>query len=373
MILLHSRPQSEAGQILASRESVDRRIYFSGVREPHLKYTLRQIEYFIATAETGSITLASERVNISQPSISTAITHLEEELGTQLFVRRHAQGLSLTSAGRVLLVEAKRLIEQAEHVYSVASEVGEHVRGQLSLGCFVTLAAMVMPELSHSFTSTYADTRIVQMVGDHEQLLERLQRAEIDVAITYDLLIPGEFEFLPLASLPPHVVVSEASPLARHAAVSLQELVRDPLILLDLPISREYFLGLFMKEGLEPHIASRSTHPDVIRTMVANGYGYTLANVRPRCEIALDGRRVVRVRLSGDHKPMVMGILTLTQGRKSRLVDSFEQHCRRFVSDAYIPGMVAPVMERKIFLGEVATETARLADSADGNLPTDTL
>jgi len=149
-------------------------------------------------------------VNISQPSISTAIAHLEDELGTQLFVRRHAQGLSLTSAGRLLLVEAKRLIEQAEYVYSVASEVGERVRGQLSLGCFITLAPMVMPELSHSFTSSYPESRIIQTVADHEQLLERLLSAELDVAITYDLLIPDEFEFLPLASLPPHVVVSEA-------------------------------------------------------------------------------------------------------------------------------------------------------------------
>jgi DNA-binding transcriptional LysR family regulator len=338
-----------------------------------LRYTLRQIEYFIATAETGSITLASERVNVSQPSISTAIAHLEEELGTQLFVRRHAQGLALTSAGRVLLIEAKRLIEQAEHVYSVASEVGEHVRGQLSLGCLVTLAPMVMPELSHSFTSTYPETRITQMVGDHEQLLERLRRAELDVAITYDLLIPEEFEFLPLASLPPHVVVSEGGPLARYSAVSLNELVREPLILLDLPISREYFLSMFMKEGLEPHIASRSTHPDVIRTMVANGYGYTLANVRPRCEIALDGRRVVRVRLSGDHRPMAIGVLTLAQTRKSRLVDFFEQHCRRHVSDAYIPGMVAPAMERRIFLGQVAPEKTEATESGGGSLSTDTL
>jgi DNA-binding transcriptional LysR family regulator len=161
-----------------------------------MRYTLRQIEYFIATAETGSITLASERVNISQPSISTAIAHLEEELGTQLFVRRHAQGLSLTSAGRLLLVEAKRLVEQAEYIYSVASEVGERVRGQLSLGCFITLAPMVMPELSHSFTSSYPETRIIQTVADHEQLLQRLLNAELDVAIAYDLLIPDECEFL---------------------------------------------------------------------------------------------------------------------------------------------------------------------------------
>lgn len=321
-----------------------------------MRYTLRQIEYFIATAETGSITLASERIHISQPSISTAIAHLEEELGTQLFVRRHAQGLSLTPAGRLLLAEAKRLVEQAENLYSVASDVGERVRGQLSLGCLVTLAPMVMPELSHSFTAAYPETRIVHMVGDHEQLLEKLQRAELDVAITYNLLTPEGFDFLPLASLAPHLVVSEAGPLARHSAVSLKELASEPLILLDLPISREYFLGLFMKEGLEPNIAARSTHHDVIRTMVANGYGYTIANVRPRAEIALDGRRVVRVRLSGEHKPLVIGLMTLKQTRKSRLVEMFQQHCRRIVSDAYIPGMVAPALERR---------TLRVRDGAD--------
>lgn len=321
-----------------------------------MRYTLRQIEYFIATAETGSITLASERVNISQPSISTAIAHLEEELETQLFVRRHAQGLTLTAAGRTLLVEAKRLVEQAEHMYSVASEVGERIRGQLSVGCLVTLAPMVLPELSHSFTSTYSETTIAQLVGDHEHLMQRLEHAEIDVAITYDLATPDIFDFHPLASLPPHLVISESSPLASHPAISLQDLTKEPLILLDLPISREYFLALFMKEGLEPLIKTRSPHPDVIRTMVANGYGYTLANVRPRCDLALDGRRVVRVRLSGDHRPMTMGLLTLKQTRKPRLIEVFQQHCARFVSDAYIPGMVAPAMEKRTFRSLSATE-----------------
>jgi DNA-binding transcriptional LysR family regulator len=325
-----------------------------------MRFTLRQIEYFIATAETGSITLASERINISQPSISTAIAHLEQELDTQLFVRRHAQGLSLTPAGRALLAEAKRLIDQAEQMYMVASEIGTGLRGQLTLGCMVTLAPMVMPELSHSFTATYPGTRIVQVVGDHEQLLSRLQRAEIDVAITYDLLIPREVEFQPLASLPPYALVSETDPLARHAAVTLQELANKPLILLDLPISRDYFLGLFLKEGLEPRIATYSTHQDVIRTMVANGYGYTLANVRPRCELALDGRRVVRVRLAGDHKPMVVGVVSLKRSRRSRLVEVFERHCQAFVSDSYIPGMVAPLMERRTWrqAGSGETEAA---------------
>lgn len=312
-----------------------------------MRFTLRQIEYFIAAGELGSITLASERVNISQPSISTAISHLEEELGTQLFVRHHAQGLSLTPVGRILLADAKRLIEQAENLYATASDLNDQIRGQLSLGCLVTLASMVMPELSHSFTSGYPATNVRHQVSDHEQLLESLRRAEIDVAITYDLFVPENFDFKPLASLPPHVLVGETHPLARQASISLEQLVTESFIMLDLPLSREYFLSLFMKEGLEPRITERSTHQDAIRTMVANGYGYTLANVRPRSDVAMDGRHVKRVDLAGDHRPMILGIATLRQTRKSRLIEAFETHCKSFISDSYIPGMVAPGLERR--------------------------
>src|SRR5258707_14043708 len=109
-----------------------------------MRYTFRQLEYFIAAGETGSITLASERISISQPSISTAISHLERELGVQLFVRHHAQGLSLTPVGRTLLRDAKQLIEQAEALYATASEASGQVRGQLTVGCLVTLAPMVL-------------------------------------------------------------------------------------------------------------------------------------------------------------------------------------------------------------------------------------
>src|SRR5690242_18608007 len=160
-----------------------------------MRFTLRQIEYFIAAGELGSITLASERVKISQPSISTAISHLEKELGTQLFVRHHAQGLSLTPIGRVLLAEAKRLIQQAENLYASASDMNDQIRGQLSLGCLVVIASTVMPELSHSFTTSFPATQVRHQVSDHEQLLESLRRAEIDIAITYDLLIPDNFDF----------------------------------------------------------------------------------------------------------------------------------------------------------------------------------
>jgi len=308
-----------------------------------MRFTLRQLEYFVAAGETGSITLASERIAISQPSISTAISHLEKELGVQLFVRHHAQGLSLTPAGHRLLREAKALLEQAEGLYAAAGEASGQVRGRLTVGCLVTLAPMMIPELSHSFMAAFPEVRVHQVEDDQERLLEALRRAEIDVALIYDLQLSDDIAFEALATLPPHALVSEGHPLARRTKVSLAELVEEPMILLDLPLSREYFMALFMAEHLTPNIHARSAHQEVVRTMVANGYGYTLGNARPRSDQALDGRRLVRVPLAGNPQPMALGMATAVKVKPSRLVAAFQVHCRSVVSDSYIPGMVPPV------------------------------
>ena len=307
-----------------------------------MRFTLRQLEYFVAAGETGSITLASERIAISQPSISTAISHLENELGVQLFVRHHAQGLSLTPAGRHLLREAKALLQQAEGLYDAAGEASGQIRGRITVGCLVTLAPMMIPELSHSFMAAFPDVTVHQVEDDQESLLEGLRRAEIDVALTYDLQLSDDIAFQALATLPPHVLVGADHPLAARPKVSLAELAEVPMILLDLPFSREYFLALFMAEGLAPNIQARSAHQDVVRTMVANGYGYALFNARPRSDEALDGRRLVRVPLAGRHRPMALGLATAARVKPSRLIEAFRAHCRSVVSDSYIPGMEPP-------------------------------
>lgn len=307
-----------------------------------MRFTLRQLEYFIAAGETGSITRAAERVSISQPSVSTAISQLEKDLNVQLFIRHHAQGLSLTPVGRTLLAEAKQLLEQAETLYSVATEASDDIRGQLNIGCLTTLAPMILPELALAFTSAFPGTTIRPHVDHQETMLNGLRSAAIDVAVTYDLSIPDDIEFIPLVELPVHALFGENHPLARRPSVSLEELSELPLVFLDLPLSSEYFQALFMAEGLTPNIGYRFAHPDVIRTMVANGFGYTLANVTPRSDAALDGRKVVRVRLSGSHRPMTLGVASLRSLRPSRLAEAFKAHARSFISSAYVPGMVAP-------------------------------
>lgn len=312
-----------------------------------MRFTFRQLEYFVAAGETKSITLAAERTNISQPSISSAISQLEAELGVQLFIRHHAQGLSLTPAGKRLLRDAKLLLTQALNLYDSVSDVTAEIRGTLSVGCMVTMAPMIMPELCYSFCASFPRTNISQTVAHQEALVEGLRRAEIDLALLYDLDIPKDILFQPLVGLPPYVQLCETHPLAHHSRLSLSELVVEPLILLDLPHSREYFLKLFSDQGLSPYIASRTPYPDMLRTMVANGHGYGLANVRPKADLALDGRKLVRVPLAGNLRPMRIGVATFESLRQTRLVQAFENHCKTFISDGYIPGMVPPQMDSR--------------------------
>ena len=119
-----------------------------------LAYTLRQLEYFVAAANYGSVARAAEHLHVSQPSVSTAIGKLEDQLGVQLFLRQHAQGVALTAAGRRLHREARDLLRQAEDFYDSARSADSAITGELALGCFLTLGPLFMPALVTSFTAS---------------------------------------------------------------------------------------------------------------------------------------------------------------------------------------------------------------------------
>jgi DNA-binding transcriptional LysR family regulator len=155
-----------------------------------VRFTLKQVAYFVAAAETGSITLASERANISQPSISSAISVLEETFGIQLFVRHHAQGLSLTTEGRKFLVQARALLAQAEELQHAATEISARIAGPLDIGCLATLFPLVMPALLHEFSARHPAVAINAIAGNQAELFEHLRTGRISVLLTYDMNTP---------------------------------------------------------------------------------------------------------------------------------------------------------------------------------------
>ena len=276
---------------------------------------------------------------MSEPSVSTAIAHLEREFNVQLFVRHHAQGISLTTAGRRLLGEVKDVLDRAEALYTAADELADAITGQISVGSLVTLAPMILPTLVQAFTSEYTNSRVVTSEDNQDGLIAALRNAEIDLALTYDMQLADDIEFKPLAELPAHVIVGEQHRFAKRKSISLAELANDHFVLLDLPTSREYFLGLFMQSGVKPIITSRSQSQDVVWAMVANGTAYSLRNVRPKSDRSLDGQRIISIRLKSDHAPLRLGIAALASIRKRRLVETFLHFCCARISNSDIPGM----------------------------------
>ncbi|MBV9246446.1 MAG: LysR family transcriptional regulator [Methylobacteriaceae bacterium] len=306
-----------------------------------MRFTLRQLAYFVAAGEVGSVTLASERVNVSQPSISAAIAQLETEFGLQLFIRHHAQGLSLTAAGERFLQAAKALLLQAEELHNVADEVASAVGGPLQFGSFRTLSPLLVPDLCRGFLDRYPRVKLSATEGDEQSLLLSLRRAEISLALTYQLNVTPDIEFEPLAQLPTYILLPSGHPLASRRAIALAELAEEPFILLDLPLSREYFISLFMLHGLSPKIAARSDYPETVRSYVASGFGFSLLTARPVNKAALNGRLLSYVRLKGNHEPMVLGIATLRGVRKTRTAQAFVDYCRSVISTDALPGTAA--------------------------------
>ena len=295
------------------------------------RLTLRQLEYLVAVGETGSIARAADRLNVSPPSISSAITQLEDELGISLFVRQHAQGLSLTQGGQRVSEQARHVLIGAREIANIAADISGTARGPLAVGCLLTFAQLVLPRLRRGFESGYPDIRIVQRELNQAEILHALQRSEIDIALTYDMDIPTDLNFIGLVRLTPFALLHAAHELAGRASVSIADLAELPMILLDLPISTDYFLSLFSTAAHQPRIVERTRDMAVMRSMVGNAFGYSIANVRPQSDVSPDGSPLVCLPISGPVRSLRMGLLTTHGAEKTRTVQAFIEYAREKV------------------------------------------
>lgn len=304
-----------------------------------LRFTLRQLEYFVTVGEQGSIAQASALVNVSSPSISAAISQLEEEFGLPLFVRKHAHGLSLTQAGRQFMAQARNVLAEADGLNRLAGSISGTVQGPLSIGCLLTFAQVLLPAIRRDFQRKHAEVQVSQIECDQLTLIEKLRRADIDVALTYDLEVPPDLEFIALRSLPLYAVVAADHPLANRKMVAVETLVDYPMVLLDLPMSRSYFMSVFERAGVTPNVVERTRDMAVLRSLVANGFGFSVANIRPYSDLAPDGRELRFIPLEGPQRPMHLGFIIPNGARSILSVDAFIDHTTQTIAKWGYPGL----------------------------------
>lgn len=145
----------------------------------------RQLSYFVAVVEAGSISAASRRVHIAQPALTRQIKLLEEDLDTRLF-ERHARGMQLTVAGRKLYEEALALLDARAQIRARLTALGQGVVGKVSLGVTVThLWVSEVAGIMRRYRDRYPEVafEIYPLLSGPQ--LERLQEGSLDAGILY--------------------------------------------------------------------------------------------------------------------------------------------------------------------------------------------
>ena len=299
---------------------------------PQLRYTLRQLRYFVVTSEVLSFTAASKVLHISQPSISTSLAELESSFGVQLFIRHHASGLSLTQAGRDLLGMARNLLKNAEELHTSARELNVGLCGKIALGCMLSLAPAMLPKLLSQFSAELPNVEFETHEVGQEELLRGLRDGSLDLALTYDLALVDDIQFTPLCELHPYAILPKLHPLSRQPKVALDDLIDEPYVLLDLPHSRDYFGSLFDGLGRRPVPTFRSSQPEVVRGMVSNGLGYSILNFPLRSMQTVDGAEFAIRPFAGATRPLQLGIASLAAMQPRQIVQRFAQFCDEAVA-----------------------------------------
>ncbi|MFT5113007.1 MAG: flavin reductase (DIM6/NTAB) family NADH-FMN oxidoreductase RutF [Parasphingorhabdus sp.] len=164
---------------------------------------------------------------------------------------------------------------------------------ELSIGCYSTFGPYIIPEILERFVRSRGGLDLNLVEGHEERLTEALLNQEVELAFVYDYDLDDSFAKEVLTTLPPHVLLAEGHPLAEQQQIEPEQLVDYPLILLDVPSSRDYFLSIFKAEGLDPLIGFESSNFEMVRGLVGHGLGYGLLHTKPASGMSYDGRSLV--------------------------------------------------------------------------------
>ncbi|NED99142.1 LysR family transcriptional regulator [Phytoactinopolyspora halotolerans] len=186
---------------------------------------IRQLEHFIAVAEEGHFTRAAERLMISQSGLSASIRSLERELGASLF-HRNTRHVSLTDAGKALLVESHRTVASVAAAREAVASVQGLFRGTLAIGAEQCLGAVDVAALLAEFRASYPGIEIVLNQAGSSRLLDGVRSAQLDLAFvaTESRAIDG-IDLIHIMDEPMVVVCHPDSPWAELAKVEPVELL----------------------------------------------------------------------------------------------------------------------------------------------------
>lgn len=298
-----------------------------------MRLTLRQLAYIREVARLGSISSACESLRISASSILAAVRIAEEETGSVIFVRRAGHGVVMTPAGQKFLVSVRRFLAAGDDFERSMHEFTSLSPQTIRVGCFAPFGGLLVPPVLRRYMQAQGNCEITLLEGDQTELRHWLAEGDVDLVLTYDIGDDFAASITPICRFPTHAIMRVDDPLAEQESVTMDELARRPLILLDLPETRTYLLTLFDFASRKPQVGLRTRSYETVRVAVVNGLGISLMNMRPHSEASPDSQQLIRVPISDPLRQPTLIVADLYGDQKPGYVRSFIRTLYQYVAE----------------------------------------
>lgn len=254
---------------------------------PH-PFTLRQLQYAVAVADTLSFRRAAERCHVSQPSLSAQLAQLEDLLGVRLF-ERDRRGVLPTPAGKVVLERARRLLQEADDLLAAATLAVDPLAGTLRIGVIPTIAPYLLPRLTPRLRAAFPGLVALWVEDKTAAVVHGVAEGSLDAAV---VALEADLEDLavePLARDPFVLAARPDHPLALATGPATADDLRGAEVLLldEGHCFREQALS-FCSGAKARELEFRATSLSTLSQMVAGGVGVTLL---PRLAVPAESGR----------------------------------------------------------------------------------
>jgi DNA-binding transcriptional LysR family regulator len=284
---------------------------------------LRQLEYFVAIAEAGSLTGAAERLLVSQPSLSQQMAALERELGGPL-LERLPRGVRMTAAGQMLLSEARATLRHSERGRRAVRMALELDAGQLEVAVGTSTAAGILPTVLRDWQGRYHQIEVSLQEFTHRRALDEAVRDGAgDIAVgSLPENWPGPIERLGSEEFV--LVLPEDDELLASASVPLAELAQRRWV----HFAPSHGLAAVVdfccaSAGFAPRVAVRTIQVAAAPVFAATGLGPALV---PSHVVPLALRHLTRPA----SPPLVRSVVAFSRGDWTPLTNAFLQALRRY-------------------------------------------
>jgi DNA-binding transcriptional LysR family regulator len=266
-----------------------------------LAFTLRQLQYFIAVAEEGTVSGAAQSLSISQSAVTDAIKELESDLGVTLF-ERHRRGLSITHKGHQFYRHATRILSDVQDARrSFAADEPAAPPSSLSLGVTSLVAGYVLSDLLARFRRAYPGVDVSAIEDNGDYLEHLLIGGELDVAVMVisNLRDRNALQAEIFETSPYRLWLPLGHRLAAADSIELSDIASEPLIMLTVDETEENTGKLLSALGTRLNVAFRTRSVEAVRSLVATGAGIALLPDLVYRPWSLEGDRIESRDISG--------------------------------------------------------------------------